>query len=80
MDGIVEARASIWQSMMPKLSHEKAKVLASKFDLSGGEIENIVRKQSVNAILSGNEIADLEEITKLCSQERITSSRSRIGF
>lgn len=77
---IVEARASIWQSMMPKLSHEKAKVLASKFDLSGGEIENIVRKQSVNAILSGNEIADLEEITKLCSQERITSSRSRIGF
>lgn len=76
----VEARASIWQSMMPKLSHEKAKVLASKFDLSGGEIENIVRKQSVNAILSGNEIADLEEITKLCSQERITSSRSRIGF
>ena len=76
----VEARVSIWQSMMPKLSHEKAKVLASKFDLSGGEIENIVRKQSVNAILSGNEIADLEEITKLCSQERITSSRSRIGF
>ena len=76
----VEARASIWQSMMPKLSHEKAKVLASKFDLSGGEIENIVRKQSVNAILSGDEIADLEAITKLCSQERITSSRSRIGF
>lgn len=76
----VEARASIRQSMMPKLSHEKAKVLASKFDLSGGEIENIVRKQSVNAILSGDEIADLEAITKLCSQERITSSRSRIGF
>lgn len=76
----VEARASIWQGMIPDLSQEDALLLAAKFDLSGGEIENIVRKQSVTAILSGDEIADIKAISKLCEHERITNSRSRIGF
>ena len=76
----VEARASIWQGMMPDLSHDDALLLAAKFDLSGGEIENIVRKQSVTAILSGDEIANIKAISKLCEHERISNSRSRIGF
>ena len=76
----VEARASIWEAMMPDLKHQDALLLAAKFDLSGGEIENIVRKQSVNAILSGNEIADITAISKMCEHERITNTRSRIGF
>lgn len=50
------ARAEIWQTMLPALNENDAYTLASQFDLSGGEIENIVRKHSVNAILSGNEI------------------------
>lgn len=76
----VEARTSIWQGMMPDLSHDEALLLAAKFDLSGGEIENIVRKQSVTAILYGNEVADVTAISKLCEHERITSARTRIGF
>lgn len=75
-----EARASIWQAMMPGLKDDDAHLLASKFDLSGGEIENIVRKQSVSAILSGNEITDINAISKLCEHERITNNRQRMGF
>lgn len=76
----VEARAKIWQAMLPELKEEDAKVLAAESDLSGGEIENIVRKHSVAAILSGTDIIDLPALRKLCHSERISSSRPHIGF
>lgn len=75
-----EARASIWQAMMPDLTNDDAHLLADKFDLSGGEIENIVRKQSVSAILYGDEVADIKAIFKLCEHECITNDRPRMGF
>lgn len=77
----VDARIEIWQAMMKCLSNEDAQTLASRFDLSGGEIENIVRKHSVNAILSGNDNLDIEEIIGLCQHERISqNNRTKIGF
>lgn len=76
-----EARERIWQVMLPALSAEEARTLARQFDLSGGEIENIARKHSVSAILSGNDTIDLQEIIATCRQERLsTSSRPKIGF
>ena len=75
-----ETRARIWQSMMPCLKDDEALALASQFDLSGGEIENIVRKQSVSSILSGKETADLSDIFDLCRHERLHTSHPRIGF
>lgn len=78
----VEARAQIWQAMMPKLSDEYARVLGTEFDLSGGEIENIVRKHSVSAILNGSEMLDLNTLREICRHERIASGSAlpRIGF
>ncbi len=77
----VEARTQIWQIMLPALSDYNAHHLASQFDLSGGEIENIARRFSVNAILSGSEKLNIDEIISFCRQERINSSiRIRIGF
>lgn len=77
----VESRAKIWQSMLPELSNQEAEMLASQFDLSGGEIENIARKHSVNAILSGNDAIDIQEIISTCRHERITKdNRHKIGF
>ena len=76
-----EARGKIWQTMIPGLSERDARELASQFDLSGGEIENIARKHSVSAILSGREGVDLDEIIADCRCERISqNSRTRIGF
>ena len=75
-----ETRARIRQSMMPYLKDDEALALAQQFDLSGGEIENIVRKQSVSSILSGKETADLSDIFDLCRRERLHTSHPRIGF
>lgn len=77
----VEARAEIWQTMLHGLSSDDAKVIASEFDLSGGEIENIARKHAVNAILSGSDELDLDALIDICRVERIThTQRPRVGF
>lgn len=77
----VNARTEIWKAMLKGLSEEDAKTLASQFDLSGGEIENIARKHSVNAILSGNDAIDIQELISSCRHEKITKdNRPRIGF
>lgn len=77
----VEARAKIWQTMLRGLTEQDATTLATQFDLSGGEIENIARKHSVNAILSGTDRINIEELISACRQERISKTqRSKIGF
>lgn len=77
----LESRTRIWQIMLSGISDDDARVLASHFDLSGGEIENIARKHSVNAILSGKEAIDIQEIITTCKQERISqNNRPKIGF
>ncbi len=75
----VDSRAKIWQTMLHGLSEKDARTLASQFDLSGGEIENIVRKHSVSAILAGTDIIDLSSIIEACRKERI-SNHVRIGY
>lgn len=76
-----DARARIWQAMLPSLTGNDAQTLASRFDLSGGEIENITRKYTVNAILSGQDDIDLQSIIEICRNERISDSvRTKIGF
>lgn len=78
----VEAKQQIWKSMMPALSDETAKRLAVEYDLSGGQIENIARKRTVELILSGKEPSD-EQIREYCQYESMDSRqerRPRIGF
>ena len=75
------SRSQIWKIMLPGLSQNDADTLASRFDLSGGEIENIVRKHSVNAILKGSDLIDMPSIIDICEHERISgSSYHRIGY
>lgn len=77
----VEARAEIWRTMLKGITPADASTLAAMFDISGGEIENIARKHSVSAILSGKEDIDIEEIIAACRRERISRKAiSRIGF
>lgn len=76
-----ESRAKIWQTMLPALAEPDARALATRFDLSGGEIENIVRKHTVNAILSGKDTTDIQEIITACQHERISqNNRPKMGF
>ena len=77
----IESRSRIWQTMLVGLSDKEAQILAAQFDLSGGEIENIARKHTVNAILTGKESVDIQEIINSCNHEKISqSTRQRIGF
>lgn len=76
-----EARTAIWQIMMPSLAENDARTLATQFDFSGGEIENITRKYTVNAILYEKDSIDLSAVMELCRNERISNStRVKIGF
>jgi SpoVK/Ycf46/Vps4 family AAA+-type ATPase len=74
------ARQSIWQSMIPALSDDDAKEIASRYDFSGGQIENIARKRTVELILSGEE-PSLEKLVTFCKEELLTKETAKkIGF
>ena len=78
----LEAKQQIWKAMIPALSDEQARSLAKDYDLSGGQIENIARKRTVELILSGNE-PTLDQMREYCSGEILNSKqekRARIGF
>ena len=71
----------IWHAMLPDLSEDSTLELAKRYDFSGGQIENIARKQIVNSILSGEETVSLESIREACNNERFNTQASRrIGF
>jgi SpoVK/Ycf46/Vps4 family AAA+-type ATPase len=74
-------RTKIWQSMMPRLSADMAGKLASSFDFSGGQIENITRKCDIESILYGDDYVTDEKIEQYCREEKIVKKGSvRIGF
>ena len=78
----VEAKQMIWKSMIPSLSDETALSLAKGYDLSGGQIENVARKCTVEYILSGNEPSNAQ-MKEFCESESMDSrqpARKKIGF
>ena len=77
----LEARASIWHEMIPVLSEVESRSLASKYDFSGGQIENIARHYTIDSILHGTSENVLETLSRHCDNERLDSKGHRtIGF
>jgi SpoVK/Ycf46/Vps4 family AAA+-type ATPase len=77
----IEAKEKIWQVMLPALSEQERLELANNYDFSGGQIENIVRKYTVDSIL--NEIAPtVETVHNYCKSEFLykNEGRKKIGF
>ena len=77
----LEARVAIWRSMIPSLSEAEAVQLATDFDFSGGQIENIARKREVQSIIGLCE-PGFAQVREFCTEEIIGNepSRRRIGF
>ena len=78
----LEARQSIWQSMIPTLSTDEAHSLASEYSLSGGQIENIARKRMVDYILY-DQSTSLDTLRTYCdseSLEHIQRKHPIVGF
>ena len=77
----VEARASIWKSMIPALSPEECSHLAASFDFSGGQIENVARKRAVQSLLAFED-PSFEDVFAYCREETIDDgcTRRKIGY
>ena len=76
-----EARASIWRSMIPDLSELDVHTLASKYDFSGGQIENIAHHYAIDNILHGQSENVLSLLIRHCDNERLDNKdQKRIGF
>lgn len=75
-----EVKAKLWHNMLSNLTDEEVNHLAKAYDFSGGQIENIARKYTIEYILSGKH-ASLETIEGYCKSETLYSkTRTRIGF
>jgi SpoVK/Ycf46/Vps4 family AAA+-type ATPase len=74
-----EVRSKIWRTMMKGLSDEEYAILARQYSFSGGQIENVVRKSTVDYILSGTK-PTLEDISKFCDEENFRSKIRKVGF
>ena len=76
-----EARAGIWHAMIPELSDLDIHTLASKYDFSGGQIENIARHYAIDTILHGQSEDALPMLIHHCDNERLDEKNvKRIGF
>jgi AAA+ superfamily predicted ATPase len=77
----IGARVSIWMSKLEKINESDAIKLAERFDLTGGQIDNIIRKVEIESLINDEKMT-LEKLAEFCEQEIILQSRggSRIGF
>ena len=75
-------KAKLWKSMLgDNITEEDAQRLAMRYDFSGGQIENIARKRTIEYILTGKK-ASFDEINEFCRHEFLNtkSDRRSIGF
>ena len=76
----LQVRTQIWQSMMPDVDEATLSSIASQYDFSGGQIENIARKALVDDLLFySSDISNKERISTFCRQE-VLSKNAIKGF
>ncbi|MDL2241581.1 ATP-binding protein [Bacteroidales bacterium OttesenSCG-928-L03] len=77
----LEAKEKIWQTMLPSLSEQDRMSLAQNYNFSGGQIENIVRKYTIDSILN-NTTPSHQALDNYCRSEFLykEQERRRIGF
>ena len=77
----IEARMSMWHEMIPVLKEEDTRILANKYDFSGGQIENIARHYTIANILHGESDNVIDSLSVYCDSERLNAKETRkIGF
>ncbi|MCK4661527.1 MAG: AAA family ATPase [Bacteroidales bacterium] len=76
----VSIKAKIWNSKLPNLSLMECESLANRFDFSGGQIDNIVRKNEIHEIIHGISV-DFNNILDFCKTELLSKNNVvKIGF
>lgn len=72
-------RAKIWKSKLSFLKIKDCNLLADKFDFSGGQIDNILRKIEIHEIIHGGKVS-IENLMFFCSEETLGNNSMKIGF
>ena len=76
----VEAKRKIWKSKLDFLGESELTAFAETYDLSGGQIDNIVRKAMMDEVLTGIQ-PSVETLHELCKHEKISDDAAqKIGF
>ncbi len=76
----IAIRSQIWKSKILYMPVEECEILAGKFNFSGGQIDNIVRKCEMFEVLNGI-TPDISIITEFCNEELISKVNfPSIGF
>jgi AAA+ superfamily predicted ATPase len=77
-----ESRFNIWKVKLPKVKKPILKQLSTLYSLSGGQIDNVVRKVILNELV-GEKADSIESLSLLCRQELSlaqNNQRTSIGF
>ena len=74
------SRTNIWMDKIPGLTTSQAGILASRFEITGGNIDNVARKVLMTDILKGKKF-EIQSLIHYCEQETlINENRRKIGF
>ena len=73
-------KKGMWMNKLSWLGEDDALWLAQRYDLSGGEIDNVVRKAEMEEVLNGSHPGP-ETLAEWCREEKFTRSEgTRIGY
>jgi len=72
-------RASIWKEKLPDLTHEEARMLGERFEISGGEIDNQVRKVLLKKVLNKKDDLYLT-LVQGCRESHGFTTKKKIGY
>jgi AAA+ superfamily predicted ATPase len=77
----VEIKQKIWQSKMDWLSEADVIQLAANYSFSGGEIDNVVRKATMEEVINGVK-PNMQQLISFCDTEKFASKAGtkRLGF
>lgn len=74
-----EVSERIWKAKLPELNPVYLKSLSSRYQLSGGEIENVARKYMVEKVIEGKQVS-LDRLMEFCELEKPFQRQNKIGF
>lgn len=74
-----EVREKIWKEKLPELKPVQVKDLSLKYQLSGGEIENVARKYVIEKVIEKKQLS-LDRLMEFCELEKPFQKQNRIGF
>lgn len=72
-------RTQIWKSRLPELTVKQTQLLGERYELSGGQIDNMIRQLVLRKVIDPR-LDTFTVLSENCSKETGFSKRKTIGF